>query len=100
MEDVAIVVLVEEAGTGCFVSRKLRHPVVVIHLTLLHFVGRERNVEIPIEIRLEGGDPLEGPAHALLVGIDIRQRRVGNTDHGDVPVRKMNNEPVVTIHPE
>jgi len=44
---------------------------------------------VPVEVVPVGRHPLEAPAHALLEGFDLRQRRARDREQGDVALREV-----------
>ena len=100
VENFPVVVLVEHADPGTLVAGKGHHLVVVIHLLLLHLFRREGDVIVPVEVVAVGRHPLEAPAHASFVGLELVQRRPGHRHQVDVPMIEMNDDTVVVIGPE
>ena len=45
--------------------------------------------EVGVEIALGGGEPGNGPAHALLVRLDVGERRAGHQNQRDVACMQM-----------
>src|SRR5580704_10967924 len=66
VEDVARLVLVEDAGARTFFTRELLHGVVVIDYVLGQFLFRRRDLIVVVEVAAKGRYPVEAPAHAFL----------------------------------
>src|SRR5205807_3285518 len=66
----------------------------------LDLLGRERHVEIKIEIRLERGNPFEPPTHALLERLNFRQRRAGNDGKSRVALSNVSVHAVEMVGPK
>src|SRR5205823_3356786 len=60
----------------------------------------ERDVVVEVEVAPEGRDPVEAPAHPLLVGRDLRERRTRDGDHGHVSVLQMLHGRLEVVRPE
>src|SRR5215469_3018891 len=63
-------------------------------------LGRERDAEVVVEVRLARRDPGEGPAHALFVGGDLADRRAGDRGEGDVAGAQVDGGAVEAVGPE
>jgi hypothetical protein len=85
VEDAAGAVLVEHADARRLLAREPVRAVVVVDVALGHFVLRERHVIVVVEVVPVGRHPLEAPAHALLEGLDLGQRRPRNRHQRHVP---------------
>src|SRR5262245_19232683 len=73
VEHLTAVILVEDADSNLFRQRIGRNLVIVIRLPFSDLRRRERNLVVEIEIAAVGRNPREAPAHALLVGVNLRQ---------------------------
>src|SRR5438093_13433745 len=84
VEDVAIIVLVEDADARSFRAGKFRDREVVFHFAFANLLGREGGLVIEVEVRVVGRDPTELPAHSLFEAFDLGYRRAGICRTGHV----------------
>src|SRR5205085_12466242 len=70
-EDLALLVLEEDAHALALRGEGILLDEVVERLFLLHFLGREGDVEVPVEIVAVRRIPLEAPAHAPVIRRDL-----------------------------
>src|SRR5436190_23794615 len=96
----AVLVAVKRADALKFVNFHFELGVIVGQHAALDLLGRERHVEIKIEIRLERGKPFEPPAHALLERLNFRQRRAGNHGESRVALSNVNVDAVEMVGPK
>src|SRR5262245_55194744 len=73
VEHLTAVILVEDADSNLLRQRIRRNLVIVIRLARSDLLRRKRNLVVEIEIASVGRNPREAPAHALLVGVNLRQ---------------------------
>lgn len=97
MKDFARRILGEDAGTRTFFAGELALGVVVLHLASGLFFRREGNVIVKIEIASERRDPLKLPAHALLEGFDLGERRARNHRERGVAIGQVRGRAVEMI---
>ena len=64
--------------------------VIVVDLRRPSRPWRERDVEVVVEVAAERRHPFEFPAHALLVGLDLGERRARHHHQRDVALGEMN----------
>ncbi len=57
----------------------------------------ERDAEVGVEVASERGRPGERPAHPLLVGLELRERRAGDRRQHDVVVGEVDGEAVEPV---
>src|SRR6266576_6104720 len=100
MVDVAVLVTIERAHAFLFVNLRLVFAVIVRKHSAFDLFGRERHVEIKIEIRVERGKPFEAPAHALLEWLNFRQRRAGNDGESRVALSNVKVHAVEMVGPK
>src|SRR4029453_7550756 len=74
MEDIPGLIAVKHADSRRFLAAKARGSEIVFAASL-DFLRRERNAVVVIEIVVAGRQPVEGPAHPLLEGGKLWQRR-------------------------
>src|SRR5260370_40238620 len=60
----------------------------------------ERRAIVEVEVAAGRRYPAERPAHARLVGVDLRQRRARDGDQRRVAMRQMNVDAIVVVGPE
>src|SRR5438094_871656 len=98
-EQLALRVLEEHAHALALFNEGILLDEVVERLLALHFRGREGDVEVEVEVAARGREPLEAPAHALVISGEIGIRRPGNRDHGDVAVVEVDDRAVEAVGP-
>ncbi len=97
MEDVAGFVLVKHTDTGLLFALEFHHFIVVVHLTLRHFVLGGGDVKVEVEVASIRRYPLEPPAHASLKPFDLGLRRPRDRDECDVVMFKVDTSAVDMI---
>ena len=75
MKNIARRVLEEHAAAGKLVDADILDFVIVVGLALGDLFWCERYVIIKVEVAALGRHPREAPTHALLIGLDLRERR-------------------------
>jgi len=60
----------------------------------------ERDAVVEVEVALERGDPMEAPAHSLLVRGELGERRARHRDHRDVARLEVDDVCVEAVRPE
>ena len=98
MEDVVVLVLVEDADAGRLRTGKFNASVVVFHSASGELLRREGGLVVVVEIRAVGRHPIELPAHAVLEGFDLGQRRAGYSRERDITLRKMHQRSVSVVY--
>jgi hypothetical protein len=96
MEDLARVILPEDADAGHFLTRG-RATEIVVGRAIGHLVGHEADVEISIKVVAVRRHPRELPAHSLAETLDLGQRRARDGDEGDVAPRQVHNRSVGVV---
>ena len=86
VEDVAGFVAIEDAQAGEFAFGGVGLFVVVGGFSSGCIFGFEANAEVVVEVAAFRRDPVEGPAHAALEGLEFGEGRAGDGDHGHVVV--------------
>src|SRR5580692_114758 len=99
VEHLALSVL-DEGADPLAVLQPGRGYVVVDRGPFRYRVRRERDAEVVVEVRLARRIPGEGPAHPLLVGRKLGQRRPGDRREGRVPSPEVNGRAVEAVRPE
>src|SRR6185312_10016270 len=69
------VLLDEGAQSRRLLAGEFGHLIIVFDLAARLFLGRERDVEVVVEVVAVGRHPFELPAHAFLVGLDFGEGR-------------------------
>src|SRR5260370_33152163 len=75
VEEVARLVLIEDADSGCFRTGEFDEIEVVLYLAFCHFPWCEGSAVVVVEVGPERRDPGKSPAHALLEWLDFGQGR-------------------------
>src|ERR1700719_1674692 len=100
MKDGAGFILVEHARAVKVFELVLSHLEVVIDLALREFLRSERYVVVVVEIVAIRRYPVKAPFHALLVSLDLVQRRARDRHEGDIVMLQMHVRAVNVIGQE
>src|SRR6266576_5646910 len=96
----AALILVEHAVPFALGSLRILYLEVVESVFLCKLFRRERHVIVKIEIRIARGDPLEIPAHPLLVVCQLGVRRTRDGDHRHVALLEVRADAVESVGPQ
>src|SRR5207248_2087989 len=98
-EQLALRILAEDAHALALGHARILHDEVLEGFLALHFLGLEGHVEIEVEVAAEGREPLEAPAHALVIGGELGVRRLRHRGHRDVPLVEVHDHAVEAVGP-
>src|SRR5207237_1021475 len=93
-------VLVEHARAFAIGHSRVRRPDIVEQGATLELLRRERHAQVVVEVGAGGRDPLEAPAHASLVALDLVEGRARHGHEADVAVGQVQAGAVVMVGPE
>src|SRR5262245_18118604 len=93
VKDLSDVVPEEDAVPGEVLERRASVFVVVVRAARRDLVGRERDVEVVVELEVVRRHPRETPSYPLADNLDLSYRRAGHGDVGHVVVLQMHECP-------
>src|SRR5215510_9551296 len=97
VKDLPGVVPEEDAVPGAVLERRGYVFIVVVGAARRDLVGRERDVEVVVELGVVRRHPRKTPPHPLADDLDRAERRAGHGDVGHVVVLQMHERPLDLI---